>query len=102
MDWNGTVPLDGPTMEDASLRRAQQICGDTGQQPQCRAEVSGVVYDPFGDMGYRASVISNCAMPASTGWPNPRQRGIRHPLPVMWRAEPFRVPSRLLPGRGQA
>lgn len=51
VDWNGTVPLDGTTMEEASLRRAQQICGDTGQQPQCRAEVSGVVYDPFGDMG---------------------------------------------------
>ncbi|MCE2565079.1 hypothetical protein [Komagataeibacter sp. FNDCF1] len=51
VDWNGTVPLDGPTMEEASLRRAQQICGDTGQQERCRAEVSGVVYDPFGDMG---------------------------------------------------
>ncbi|MCE2575547.1 hypothetical protein [Komagataeibacter sp. FNDCR2] len=51
VDWNGSVPLDGPTMEDASFRKAQQICGDTGRHDQCRAEVSGDVYDPFGDMG---------------------------------------------------
>ena len=51
VDWNGAIPLDGPTMEDASFRKAQQICGDTGQHEQCRADVTGVVYDPFGDMG---------------------------------------------------
>ncbi|MGS0648428.1 hypothetical protein ACU81Q_12445 [Komagataeibacter melomenusus] len=51
VDWNGAIPLDGPTMEEASFRKAQQICGDTGQHEQCRADVTGVVYDPFGDMG---------------------------------------------------
>lgn len=51
VDWNGAVPLDGPTMEEASFHKAQQICGDTGKHEQCQAEVSGVVYDPFGDMG---------------------------------------------------
>ncbi|WP_244191889.1 hypothetical protein [Komagataeibacter swingsii] len=51
VDWNGAVPLDGPTMEESSFHKAQQICGDTGKNAQCQAEVSGVVYDPFGDMG---------------------------------------------------
>ncbi|WP_241503033.1 hypothetical protein [Komagataeibacter melaceti] len=51
VDWNGSVPLDGPTMEESSFRKAQQICGDTGRHDQCRAEVTGDVYDPFGDMG---------------------------------------------------
>lgn len=84
VDWNGTVPLDGPTMEDASLRRAQQICGDTGQQPQCRAEVSGVVYDPFGDMGVqgqrnfelRNARIHWLAEPAPKGHPSSAARHV--------------------------
>lgn len=51
VNWNGSVPLDGASMEGASLDKAQQMCGDTGMHPQCKAEVTGIVYDPFGDMG---------------------------------------------------
>ncbi|GBQ63624.1 hypothetical protein AA0243_3125 [Novacetimonas hansenii NRIC 0243] len=51
VNWNGSVPLDGTSLEAASSDKAQQMCGDTGMHPQCRAEVTGIVYDPFGDMG---------------------------------------------------
>lgn len=76
VDWNGSVPLDGPTMEEASFRKAQQICGDTGQHEQCRAEVSGVVYDPFGDMGVQ-------------GQRNFELRNVR----IQWLAEPTAHPA---------
>ncbi|POF62058.1 hypothetical protein [Novacetimonas maltaceti] len=51
VNWNGSVPLDGTSLEAASSEKAQQMCGDTGMRPQCKAEVTGIVYDPFGDMG---------------------------------------------------